>query len=316
MVGPIPAGPGKLNQLEDRMLRRPFGQIAIHAIVEGRSLDIAVATAGRFPSGSRACSSARVVEKGVATTLKSGKILGAVSHEIRNVCGAIAVVHENLRRSGALGQDLAQNKDFEALGTLITALEKIAAMDLRQTANQAAGIDLQSLLEELRIIVEPSFRDEGMEVHWDIEPGLAPVWADRQSLMQVFLNLTKNSERAMLEQTRRELRVTARTEKQSVVVRFSDSGCGVRNPDRLFRPFQEGAQATGLGLYLSRALMRSFRGDLRYEREPHGSCFTVELSPVLADEGKNAYGTGDPDSISRRPQPVSGEPQPVAGGRA
>jgi len=243
-------------------------------------------------------------------------LVGAVSHEIRNVCGAIAVVHENLRRSGALGQDLAQNKDFEALGTLITALEKIAAMDLRQTANQAAGIDLQSLLEELRIIAEPSFRDEGMEVHWDIEPDLAPVWADRQSLMQVFLNLTKNSARAMLEQTRRELRVTARTEQQRVVVRFSDSGCGVRNPDRLFRPFQEGAQATGLGLYLSRALMRSFRGDLRYEREPHGSCFIVELSPALADEGKNAYGTGDRDSISRRPQPVSGEPQPVAGGRA
>ena len=62
-------------------------------------------------------------------------LVGAVSHEIRNVCGAIAVVHQNLARSGAL----AQNKDFEALGTLILALEKIAAMDLRQTANQAAG---------------------------------------------------------------------------------------------------------------------------------------------------------------------------------
>ena len=66
-------------------------------------------------------------------------LVGAVSHEVRNVCGAIAVVHENLARSGAL----AQNKDFEALGTLILALEKIAAMDLRQTANQATSVDFK-----------------------------------------------------------------------------------------------------------------------------------------------------------------------------
>lgn len=242
-------------------------------------------------------------------------LVGAVSHEIRNVCGAIAVVHENLRRGGSRAQDLAGSKDFEALGTLITALEKIAAMDLRQTANQATGIDLQSVLEELRIIIEPSLRDNGIEVRWEIEPGLPPIWADRQSLMQVFLNLTKNSERAMHDQTARALTVRASAGGQRVMVRFSDTGCGVENPDRLFRPFQEGAQATGLGLYLSRALMRSFRGDVRYEREPKGSSFIVELSGATED-GKNGYGTADPDSVGRRSQPVSREPQPVAGGRA
>lgn len=238
-------------------------------------------------------------------------LVGAVSHEVRNVSGAIAVVHENLARDGTL----ARNKDFEALGTLIAALEKIASMDLRQAANQAAGIDLQSLLEELRIVVDGSLRDEGVEVRWDIEPGLPPVWADRHSLMQVFLNLTKNSERALLNETRRELAVTARREKQWVTVRFLDTGGGVANPARLFRPFQQGAQATGLGLYLSREFMRSFRGDLRYEPEPHGSSFIVELSPVLSDDGKEMHGLGDPDSTGRRPQPVSGEPQPLAGGR-
>ena len=82
-------------------------------------------------------------------------LVGAVSHEIRNVCGAIAVVHQNLARSGAL----AQNKDFEALGTLILALEKIAAMESapdRESGRRAWICRL--LLEELRIIVEPSLR--------------------------------------------------------------------------------------------------------------------------------------------------------------
>ena len=63
-------------------------------------------------------------------------------------------------------------------------------------------------------------------------------------------------------------------------MRFRDTGCGVAHPERLFRPFQQQAEATGLGLYLSRAFMRSFRGDLRYEPEPEGSSFIVELSAV------------------------------------
>jgi two-component system sensor kinase FixL len=239
-------------------------------------------------------------------------LVGAVSHEVRNVCGAIAVVHQNLSRSGAL----AQNKDFEALGTLILALEKIAAMDLRQTANQATSVDVHALLQELRIVVEPSMREKDIELRWNVQPGLPIVWADRQSLMQVFLNLTKNSERALSKQPRRELAITAAIEQQRVVIRFRDTGCGVSEPDRLFRPFQQGAQATGLGLYLSRALMRSFRGDLRYETEPQGSSFIVELSPVHSESMKEAYGTADPDFAGGRSQPVPGEPQPVASSRA
>ena len=235
-------------------------------------------------------------------------LVGAVSHEVRNVCGAIAVVHANLSRSGAL----AQNKDFEALGTLIVALEKIAGMELRQTAHPASGVDLIALLEELRIVVEPSLREEDIEMHWDLERGLPPVWADRQSLMQVFLNLVKNSERAMANGSRRELTIAARAAKQRVTVQFRDTGCGVPNPERLFRPFQKDAQATGLGLYLSRAFMRSFRGDLRYEPEPDGASFIVEVSPVMASEKNN----NDPDSLGGRSQLVSGEPQPVAPGRA
>ena len=238
-------------------------------------------------------------------------LVGAVSHEVRNVCGAIAVVHENLARSGAL----AQNKDFEALGTLILALEKIAAMDLRQTTNQAASVDLQALLEELRIVVEPSLRERDIELKWAIEPALPVVWADRQSLMQVFLNLTKNSERALLSQPRRELSVTARVDQQRVVIRFRDTGCGVGEPERLFRPFQHGAQATGLGLYLSRAMTRSFRGDLRYEPEAQGSSFIVELSPAISESMKETYGTADPAFAGGRSQPLPGQPQPVTSSR-
>jgi two-component system, LuxR family, sensor kinase FixL len=241
-------------------------------------------------------------------------LVGAVSHEIRNVCGAIAMAHANLSRSSAVGLQLAKDKDFEALGSLILALEKIAAMDLRQIADQASSVDLASLLEEFRIIVEPSLNDQEINLSIEIDPAIPLVWADRQSLLQVFLNLTKNSERAMLNQRRRELRIEARSGKQRITIHFKDTGCGVAHPDRLFRPFQQQAQATGLGLYLSRAFMRSFRGDLRYEPEPDGSSFVVELS-AAAGNVRNGVGennaTTDPDSARRRPQPVSGEPEPI-----
>src|SRR5580658_3254830 len=240
-------------------------------------------------------------------------LVGAVSHEVRNVCGAIAVVHENLTRNTSL----AHNKDFEALGTLIETLEKIAALELRQTPYPASRVDLPALLEELRIVVEPALREEGIDLSWDIESGLPEVWADRQSLMQVFLNLTKNSQRAMLDRPSRQLKIVARVEGLRIAVRVQDTGGGVLHPEHLFRPFQPGAQSTGLGVYLSRALLRSFRGDLRYEAEARGATFVVELSPVLADHPpgavnlKETYGPGNPDSAGGRSQPVPGQPQPV-----
>ena len=96
--------------------------------------------------------------------------------------------------------------------------------------------------------------------------------------MQVFLNLIKNSERAMNLQPRKELHISVETGEQRLFVRLLDSGSGVRSAADLFKPFQRGAEATGLGLYLSRAFMRSFQGDLRYEPTPSGACFIVELS--------------------------------------
>jgi two-component system, LuxR family, sensor kinase FixL len=203
-------------------------------------------------------------------------LMSAVSHEIRNISGAIGAVQEQLEHSGSL----AQSKDFETLRTLIQALGKITAMNLPETAYHPAAVDVQSLLDELRIIIQQSLGDEGVEVHWDIDPGVPHAWADRHSLLQVFLNLAKNSERAMLNQERRDLTISAKTENQRIAIRFQDTGCGIADPDRLFRPFQKGAQGTGLGLFLSRELMKSFCGDLRYEPAEGGSIFIVELLPA------------------------------------
>ena len=209
-------------------------------------------------------------------------LVGAVSHEIRNICGAIAVVHANLGKK----YDLGESEDFQALGTLVEGLGTIASLELRQnsagTSQDAGGIELHALMEELRIVIEPPLRNSGVAVRWEIAPGLPAVFADRQSLMQVFLNLAQNSERALQGSTSPELRIAARFDGRGrVTVLFRDNGPGVTNPDQLFQPFQKGAESSGLGLYLSRAFLRSFKGELRHEPQSTGCCFVIELTPTI-----------------------------------
>ncbi len=202
--------------------------------------------------------------------------VSAVSHEIRNVSSAIGAVHQNLAHNGSL----AGNKDFEALGNLIVALERIASVNLRQSSDQATEVDLAALLDELKIVVTPSLQEENIEAEWVVEPGVPLVWADRPSLMQVFLNLITNSVRALSARGHRVISVNARNEGNQVLVEIADNGGGVAHPEHLFRPFQAGAAATGLGLYLSRAFMRSFGGELHYVAIPGGACFVVTLTPM------------------------------------
>jgi two-component system, LuxR family, sensor kinase FixL len=197
----------------------------------------------------------------------------AVSHEVRNVSGAISVVHQNLARSGLF----AQNKDFEALGHLLDTLERIAAVDLRQYADQTTETDLISVLDDVRIVLEPALREAGIEGKWEVPSQLPSVWADRQNLMQVFLNLTTNSIRALGNRERGTLSISAKAGHRCVQVELTDNGGGVTYPEQLFHPFQPKAQATGLGLFLSRAFMRSCKGDLRYKPVPGGACFIVEV---------------------------------------
>ena len=206
-------------------------------------------------------------------------LVKAVSHEIRNVCGAIGVIYANLVESGSV----RGNQDLEALGSLVDALKKIAALDLKDSGEsiQAGPIDLHDVLGDLRIVLEPPCREEGVELDWEIAADLPLAWADRHSLLQALLNLTKNSRRALQAAPRKSIRISAQREGDRIAVRVADSGPGVADPKNLFQPLQKGADANGLGLYLSRAFLRSFGGDLKHETPSAAGCvFVLELPTV------------------------------------
>jgi two-component system sensor kinase FixL len=209
-------------------------------------------------------------------------LVGAVSHEVRNVCGAIAVIYENLVRS----QSLIGNKDFEALGALVDTLNKIACLELKQSTSnpELEGVDLAETLDDLRIVLEPYCEEADITVHWEIPPEIPAVLADRHRLLQVLLNLTKNSERALEDAEIRIIDFKVTFGHGTVSIRVTDSGPGIGSADQLFQPFQKGAESTGLGLYLSRAFVRSFRGDLRYDPAVPGCSFVIDLATAGASE--------------------------------
>jgi PAS domain S-box-containing protein len=205
-------------------------------------------------------------------------LMSAIAHEIRNLSGAVLVVHKNLSRLPGL----QNNEDFRALGTLIEGLGKLSAMELRPSVDQHLdAIDLAGVLDELRVLLEPSYREAGIEVIWRLHDDLPLVTADRYGLAQVFLNLSLNSRRAMEAADKKQLTISSAVEADSVVIRFEDTGVGIPSPDGLFRPFQQGADASGLGLYVSRAILRSFGGELAFEPRTEGCCFAVSLTRAL-----------------------------------
>ncbi len=217
-------------------------------------------------------------EEGLHRLLSQSHIVaGAVWHEVRNLCAAIAVVHLNLQREGAL----SQSPDFQALGNLVGGLKNLASGELRPRRDTTAEeVSLQEVLEDMRIVVSGQFAEAGAEIHMDIEDHLPNVMAERYGLLQVFLNLAQNSLRAMRDSPERIVTVEAHSEGDRVMIRFRDTGRGIANAKNLFTPFQSGAEVTGLGLYVSRAILRDFLGEMTHEPQPRGCCFVVTLSAV------------------------------------
>ncbi len=206
-------------------------------------------------------------------------VMGALLHEIRNICAAISVVQQNLATAS---QGAHSSEDFDALHKLVTALERMASSEVALAKREAIRLRLDTFLRELHIIISPSLRENGIELCWHVDAELPEVLADPHSLLQVFLNLVRNAEKALTQVPEAHLKFRAYREGATVRMVVSDNGPGVDDPNQLFRPFGATKENSGLGLYLSRAMMLSFSGDLRYEPSPRGATFTVYVVAVEA----------------------------------
>lgn len=202
-------------------------------------------------------------------------LAGSVAHEIRNLCSAIRVVSTNLSHRLPVQDDV----DFRALTNLVDGLARIASFELETGMESTVhSADLHQVFDQLRVVIEPDWTDIGGTIVWDLEDATLRVPADPHAVLQVFLNLSQNALRAAQQQPE-EPRLTIRAQRDgaSVHVSVNDSGPGVRDTSKLFQPFRENSDGSGLGLYISRAIVRTFGGDLRFVPTESGCRFDVTL---------------------------------------
>lgn len=214
-------------------------------------------------------------EQNLRQLLANNRIVaGAVSHEIRNVCGAIGMVYSQLRAA----PDWKDSEDFRALGNLVGALTQIASTELMARAsNSKVQTDLGEVLSHFRIMISPAWQEADGEIIWDVPQQLPRVFGESFGILQALLNLHQNSLRATASMTHRQLHFSLAVNHEHARLIVTDSGPGIADPRNLFEPFRAGSEQSGLGLYVSRAILRSYGGDLRFEPVERGCRFVAEL---------------------------------------
>lgn len=215
-----------------------------------------------------------------------GQLAGGVGHELRNPLG---VMTNALYYLGAVLHDASPDvKDYlDILRTQIGLSEKIVG-DLLDFARvktpNREPISLGELVaEQLQRVAEVS----GVHLDSQFPPSLPRPFADRVQVGQAVLNLITNAVQAMTgsgpdNRTRGTLTLRAHVlDAGHVQLEVSDNGGGIRpeHLDKVFEPlFTTKARGIGLGLAVSRTLVRANGGDITVVSRPgEGARFFLTL---------------------------------------
>lgn len=221
--------------------------------------------------------------------------LANMSHELRTPLNAILGHAQMLRqRTGTDAQCTSAAGTISACGEhllqLINDLLDLSKIEARKFELAVEDVDLENLLGGVRDMVRIRAQEKGIELVLRLDPELPRhLRADGRRLRQILLNLLGNAVK-FTDAGSVTLSVDNLSEARSRVrLRFEvhDTGIGIP-PDqleRIFHPFEQAgstrqrAGGSGLGLSISRQLVRLMSGDLKADSRPdEGSRFWFELS--------------------------------------
>jgi signal transduction histidine kinase len=214
-----------------------------------------------------------------------GELVAGAAHEINQPLNEIMEFSEKLWSNERLTgeQDTLVRKivhHSQRTRDLISSLLSFA----QQSSGEKAMVDVCTLLQRSVQMRELQRRDQKIRVETSLEPGLPKVWGDGHQLFQAFVHITENGMDALEETGGGLLRVSARSEGQEVVVQFSDSGPGIKEPHRVFDPFYTTkpiGKGTGLGLSEVYGVVQDHRGQITCYNNPEGGAsFTLRLPTV------------------------------------
>lgn len=169
--------------------------------------------------------------------------------------------------------------------------------DLLSFAQQAPGektvVDLAVLLTRACQILESRRAPGKIQVRLSIDKNFPSVVANANQLFQAFVEIIENAMDAIEEGGGGSLDITAQGQGSEVLLQFSDSGPGIRDPQRVFDPFyttKPVGKGTGLGLSAVYGVVQEHAGQITCRNRPEGGAeFAIRL-PVTAQAAAQSVG--------------------------
>jgi signal transduction histidine kinase len=225
-----------------------------------------------------------------------GQTIAALSHHIKNIL-------QGLRSGSEILKMGLQDNDAVLLQQGWKNIEKNQGriydlvMDMlsysKEREPNIESTDLNGVARDVLELMAPRAKELGVELASQLENTLPPCPADPEGIHRALLNIVGNALDAVEDAESPRVLVSTAHEEEGEWVRFEvrDNGDGIP-PEKIndiFRPFvsTKGARGTGLGLAVSRKILREHGGDILVRSEPgKGSLFILRLplrSPFNAD---------------------------------
>lgn len=219
-----------------------------------------------------------------------GALLAGVAHELNNPLSVVVGQALMLRE---MGGDPAIVQRASRIGRAADRCARIVKTFLamaRQEAPERAEVDLHEVIAAALDLTGYLLRSSNVRVVKRLAPDLPPVWADRDQLSQVLMNLIVNAQQAMAEVPgpRRLKFVTLFDETcKQVRLKIKDTGPGIPAElrSRIFDPFfttKPIGAGTGVGLSVSRGIVQAHGGAIAVDSDPaRGATLVISLPALL-----------------------------------
>ncbi|HLL46609.1 MAG TPA: ATP-binding protein, partial [Longimicrobiaceae bacterium] len=216
-----------------------------------------------------------------------GLLASGVAHDLNNPLASISGYAQLLLRgeSDAERVDDLQRilREVERCRGIVKSLLGFA----RRSEPERHAVDLTAALREILELRDRELRASGVRLALRAPRSVPPLLADAGQLQQVFLNIVLNAEHALRQRGGGSLRITVRevangTAPAMLYVDFFNDAPPIP-PEvlpRIFDPFfttKSKDEGTGLGLAVSRRIVRDHGGDITVRSGSEGTVFCVQL---------------------------------------
>jgi len=250
----------------------------------------------------------------------AGELLGGVAHEVNNPLMAIAS-HAELRLADGNLPAEQRNEMQSILRQAQRAAKLLRGLlrFVRAGEKRTVAVNMNDVVRSAIDLVSYRFTIDEISIGGRLDPELPTVVGDANRLEQVIVNLLSNALDALRGvKPPRHLNVDTFIDDTGgrVCVTVADNGPGVAPEigQRLFRPFAstKGMRGTGLGLYISRQLVREAEGELdlvkHAEPRPGGGAKFLVWLPTAREAVPTA-----PAAAPQAPPVPAAPPKSLAG---